>query len=295
MAHLFGLIRRVGPTDATVLVEGESGTGKELVARAIHALSPRAQGPLVAVNCAALAPGVLESELFGHERGAFTGALATRAGRFEAADGGTLFLDEIGELDARLQAKLLRAVEEREVVRVGGNDPIPLDVRLIAATNRRLRDRVAAGTFRADLYFRLNVIRLAVPPLRERTGDVPLLVGAILDELQAEHHVDPPEVDPALLRRLAELPWPGNVRELRNCLERMLLVGGPRLTLEDLPADAPAAAPRAPLSMRPLADVERELIANTLKDLKGNRARAAKALGISARTLYRRIRELGLS
>jgi DNA-binding NtrC family response regulator len=168
-------------------------------------------------------------------------------------------------------------------------------VRLIAATNRRLRDRVAAGAFRADLYFRLNVIRLAVPPLRERTGDVPLLVGAILEQLGAEHKIEPPEVDPALLRRLTELPWPGNVRELRNCLERMLLVGGPRLSLEDLPADAPAAAPRAPLSMRPLADVERELIANTLKDLKGNRARAARALGISARTLYRRIRELGLS
>jgi two-component system response regulator HydG len=295
MRELFDLVKRVGDSRATALIEGESGTGKELVARACHALSPRATGPFVAVNCAALAPGVLESELFGHERGAFTGAHATRAGRFEAAHGGTLFLDEIGELDARLQAKLLRAVEEREVTRVGGNDPIPLDVRLVAATNRPLRDRVAAGAFRADLFFRLNVVRIAVPPLRDRTGDIALLARAFLDELSAEHGVDRPALDDALVRRLEELPWPGNVRELRNCIETMLLTGGPRLTLQDLPADAPAAAPRPPLSMRPIAEVERELILNTLKDLEGNRTRAAKALGISARTLYRRIKELGLS
>ncbi len=294
MRELFDLLKRVGDSRATVLIEGESGTGKELVARGFHTLSRRT-GSFVAVNCAALAPGILESELFGHERGAFTGAYAARAGRFEAADGGTLFLDEVGEMDARLQAKLLRAVEEREVVRVGGNASRPVDVRLVAATNRPLRERVAAGAFRADLFFRLNVVRVVVPPLRGRPGDIPLLLGAILDELVAEHGVERPEVDPALVRRLAELPWPGNVRELRNCLETMLLTGGRRLALHDLPADAPAAAPRAPLSMRPIADVERELILNTLKDLEGNRTRAAKALGISARTLYRRIKELGLS
>jgi len=292
--QLHDLVRRVADSRATALVEGESGTGKELVARAIHALSPRATGPFVAVNCAALAPGILESELFGHERGAFTGAHTTRAGRFEAADGGTLFLDEIGELDARLQAKLLRAVEEREIVRVGGNDPRPVDVRLVAATNRPLRERVAAGAFRADLFFRLNVVRISVPPLRDRPGDVPLLVDVFLAELSAEHGVERPEVDPALLRRLAELPWPGNIRELKNTIETMLLTGGGRLTIDDLPADTPAVSPRTPLSMRPIADVERELILNTLKDLEGNRARAAEALGISARTLYRRIKELGL-
>ncbi|MFI5403999.1 MAG: sigma-54-dependent transcriptional regulator [Planctomycetota bacterium] len=192
MRELFDLVKRVGDSRATALIEGESGTGKELVARACHALSPRATGPFVAVNCAALAPGVLESELFGHERGAFTGAHATRAGRFEAAHGGTLFLDEIGELDARLQAKLLRAVEEREVTRVGGNDPVPVDVRLVAATNRPLRDRVAAGPFRADLYFRLNVVRIAVPPLRDRTRDNAHLARAFLDELSADHRVDRP-------------------------------------------------------------------------------------------------------
>jgi DNA-binding NtrC family response regulator len=297
MQRLFDVVGRVGSSRATVLIEGESGTGKELVARAIHALSPRANGPFVAVNCAALAAGVLESELFGHERGAFTGAYAPRVGRFEAADQGTLFLDEIGELEHRLQAKLLRALEEREIVRVGGNEPTAIDVRVVAATNRPLRERVAAGSFRADLFFRLNVVRIAVPPLRERTGDVALLADAFLDELSAEHGVERPEMDAALLARLSELPWRGNVRELRNCVEAMLLTGSRPLTVNDLPADTPAglAAPRAPLSMRPIADVERELISNTLKDLQGNRARAARALGISARTLYRRIRELGLS
>jgi two-component system response regulator HydG len=295
MRQLFDIVQRAADSRATVLVEGESGTGKELVARAIHALSPRAAGPFVAVNCAALAPGVLESELFGHERGAFTGAHAARAGRFEAADGGTLFLDEVGEMDGRLQAKLLRAVEEGAVTRVGGNDLRRVDVRLVAATNRPLRERVAAGAFRADLFFRLNVVRIALPALREREGDIPLLVDALLDELSATHGADRPEVDDALLRRLTELPWPGNVRELRNCLETMLLTGGPRLSVGDLPADAPVVPPKPPLSMRPIADVERELILNTLKDLEGNRTRAAKALGISARTLYRRIKELGLS
>ncbi|HEX5136722.1 MAG TPA: sigma-54 dependent transcriptional regulator [Planctomycetota bacterium] len=294
MGRLFDLVRRVADSRATALIEGESGTGKELVARAIHALSPRASGPFVAVNCAALAPGILESELFGHERGAFTGAYVARAGRFEAADGGTLFLDEVSEMDGRLQAKLLRAVEAREVVRVGGNDARQVDVRLVAATNLPLRERVSAGEFRADLFFRLNVVRVRVPPLRERAGDIPLLVDAFLSELSAEHGVERPDMDPTLLRRLQELPWPGNVRELRNTVEAMLLTGGPRLGMGDLPADAPAAAPRTPLSMRPIADVERELIQNTLKDVQGNRTRAAEALGISARTLYRRIKELGL-
>ncbi|MGH7163519.1 MAG: sigma-54 interaction domain-containing protein, partial [Planctomycetota bacterium] len=283
---------------ATVLVEGESGTGKELVARALHRRSPRGDGPFVAVNCAALSAGLLESELFGHEKGAFTGAVAARVGRYEAAHGGTLFLDEIGEMDLGLQSKLLRAVEEREIVRVGSNEAVPVDVRLIAATNRPLKARVADGGFRADLFYRLNVLRIRVPPLRERAGDVPLLVEVFLDELSREHGRPRPAVEADVVHRLATLPWPGNVRELRNCLETMLLTcAADRITHADLPQDAHERAAQegaAPLTMRPLADVERELIANTLRDVGGNRARAARALGISARTLYRRIKDLGL-
>ena len=298
MQRLFELVRRVGDSRATVLVEGESGTGKELVARALHFLSPRAAGRFVPVNCAALSAGLLESELFGHEKGAFTGAHVARVGRFEAATGGTLFLDEIGEMDLPLQAKLLRALEGYEVVRVGSNDPIPVDVRVVAATNRPLKERVKAGEFREDLFYRLNVVRVEVPTLRARPGDVPLLVRSFLGQLAAEHGLEVPVADDELLRFLAALSWPGNVRELRNCVETMLLTcTSGRLTAEDAPADLPGAAAGvagAPLSMRPIAEVERELIRNTLEELKGNRARAAAALGISTRTLYRRIKELGL-
>ena len=297
MQRMIDRLRRVADSHATVLIEGESGTGKELVARALHARSPSAGGPYVAVNCAALSAGLLESELFGHEKGAFTGAFSRRVGRFEAAHGGTLFLDEVGEMEAPLQAKLLRALEEREIVRVGGNDSIAVDVRVVAATNRALKERVAEGTFRADLYYRLNVVRLVVPPLRERAGDVGLLTRAFLDELVEEHGVARPALDDAVLARLASQPWPGNVRELRNCVETMLLTcADGRITLNDLPGARPDTPPpnAAGLSMRAIADVERELIRNTLRDLDGNRAQAATALGISIRTLYRRIKELGL-
>ena len=298
MQRLYRRVERVGDSQATVLVEGESGTGKELVARAIHDCSPRRHGPFVAVNCAALSPSLLESELFGHERGAFTGAHARRRGRFEAAEGGTLLLDEIGEMEPGLQAKLLRALEEREIVRVGSNEPLPVDVRVVAATNRSLRARVDEGTFRADLFFRLNVVRLALPPLRERPGDVPELVDAFLDELVERHGCERPRVEPRLLDRMRALPWPGNVRELRNCVETMLLTGpADALGPDDLPPELAGRrrAAGVSLSMRPIAEVEKELIANTLRELDGNRARAAQALGISARTLYRRIKELGLS
>jgi len=300
MERLFDLIRRVAESHATVLIEGESGTGKELVARAIHDLSPRAGGPFLPVNCASLSAGLLESELFGHEKGAFTGAHASRVGRFEAADGGTLFLDEIGEMDLGLQAKLLRALEDHEVVPVGSNDARPVDLRVIAATNRPLRARVGEGTFREDLFYRLNVVRVAVPALRGRAADIPHLVDAFLDEMCAEHGLERPEIDPEVHAWLTAQAWPGNVRELRNWVETMLLTGpGTRVTLADLPPEArggPVAAPSsAPLSMRPIAEVERELIRNTLTELRGNRARAARALGISTRTLYRRIKELGLS
>jgi len=298
MRQLQDIVRRVGNSHATVLIEGESGTGKELVARAVHSLSPRAQGPFVAVNCAALSEGLLESELFGHERGAFTGAHRTRRGRFELADGGTLLLDEVGEMDTALQAKLLRALEEKEIVRVGGNYTIPVDVRVVAATNRSLRERVKEGAFREDLFYRLNVVRIHVPPLRERPGDVALLVDVLLDELAALHGVPRPAIEDAALRHLSAARWRGNVRELRNVVERMLLtVGEPTILREHLPSDLETAEDVAPppLTMRPIAEVERELIRNTLKDLGGNRERAAAVLGISTRTLYRRIKELGLS
>ncbi|MHC4549699.1 MAG: sigma-54-dependent transcriptional regulator [Planctomycetota bacterium] len=298
MRQMFDLVRRVADSHATVLVEGESGTGKELVARAIHAASPRAAGPFVAVNCAALSAGLLDSELFGHEKGAFTGAYTGRIGRFEVADGGTLFLDEVGEMGAALQTKLLRALEEYEIVRVGSNDPIPVDVRVLAATNRPLKERVEEGSFRRDLYYRLNVVRVRVPALRARPEDIPLLVETFLDELAAEHGRTRPAVAGEVMGCLAGLPWPGNVRELRNCVEAMLLTcAGDSLTLADLPSGTEPledAAAGRPLSMRPIAEVERELIRNTLQDVQGNRARAAKALGISTRTLYRRIKELGL-
>jgi two-component system response regulator HydG len=299
MRRVFDLVRRVGDSHATVLIEGESGTGKELVARAIHARSPRAGAPFVPVNCAALSTGLLESELFGHEKGSFTGAYARRVGRFEAANGGTLFLDEVGEMEGVLQAKLLRALEEFEIVRVGSNDPIPVDVRVVAATNRPLKERIEEGSFRRDLFYRLNVVRVEVPALRARAGDVPLLVDAFLDQLAAEHGRERPVLADEVMGRLAAMPWRGNVRELRNCLETMLLIGGSedRIQLGDLPPDVQEGGlpvSDAPLSMRPIAEVERELIRNTLRDLKGNRARAARTLGISTRTLYRRIKELGL-
>ena len=299
MRQLFRLIRKVADSHATVLIEGESGTGKELVARALHRHSPRAGGPFVPVNCAALSTGLLESELFGHVKGAFTGAYNDRVGRFEAADGGTLFLDEVGEMDAVLQAKLLRALEEHEVVRVGANASRPVDVRVVAATNRSLKERVADGSFRADLFYRLHVVRVELPPLRERRTDIPLLVRTILTELSAEHGHPEPELAPETVRRLSVQPWRGNVRELRNCIEALLLTAvGSTIAEADLPAEWSEEAPAdagIPLSMRPIAEVERELIRNTLKDVDGNRARAAEALGISARTLYRRIKELGLS
>ena len=298
MQRLLDLVRRVSDSHATVLIEGESGTGKELVARAIHAGSPRAGAPFVPVNCAALSSGLLESELFGHVKGAFTGAYSTRIGRFEAAHGGTLFLDEVGEMEGMLQAKLLRALEEFEIVRVGSNEPIPVDVRVVTATNRPLKERVEEGSFRLDLFYRLNVVRVEVPALRARAGDIPLLVDTFLDELAEEHGRARPVLADEVMGRLAAMPWPGNIRELRNCLETMLLIGGTdRIQVGDLPTDAQEAvlpASDAPLSMRPIAEVERELIRNTLRDLKGNRARAARALGISTRTLYRRIKELGL-
>lgn len=293
-------IEQVAPTPATVLVQGPSGTGKELVARAPHALSPRAGKPFVAVHCAALAPSLLESELFGHVKGAYTGADEDRKGRFEIADGGTLFLDEISEIDLATQVKLLRVLETRTVEPVGSARPVPVDIRLVAATNRNLRAWVDAGKFREDLFFRLNVVDINLPPLRERQGDLPLLCDAFVREYNPQLGRSILGIEPDAMAALAAYPWPGNVRELRNVIERMMVLAkGDRLTLADVPGEVRAGASPAP---RPSAGApaaapepeEAALIRRALAETKGNRTAASKRLGIPLRTLYRRIKTYGL-
>ncbi|NCD22530.1 MAG: sigma-54-dependent Fis family transcriptional regulator [Spartobacteria bacterium] len=299
MQEVFATIRQAAPTRATVLIQGASGTGKELVARALHQCSPRRDGPFIPVHCAALAPTLLESELFGHEKGAFTGAVERRRGRFELADGGTLFLDEIGEIDPALQVKILRVLEERKFERVGGTETIHVDVRLVAATNRDLRARVAEGAFREDLFYRLHVVNLTLPPLRERTGDVVLLAQHYLKTLAAENGKKPPAISPEAMDVLQAYAWPGNVRELRNVIERLVVLGtGDRLTVADLPAavrDGAAGGLAIPSRAgRVLRDAERQLIADALRRHRDNRTKAAQDLGISRRTLHRKINEFGL-
>lgn len=297
MQEVFATIRQAAPTRATVLIQGESGTGKELVARALHQCSPRRDGPFVPVHCAALAPTLLESELFGHEKGAFTGAVERRRGRFELADGGTLFLDEIGEIDAALQVKILRVLEERKFERVGGTETLHVDVRLVAATNRDLRARVAEGTFREDLFYRLYVVNLTLPPLRERDGDVVLLAQHYLKTLAAENGKKPLVLAPEAMDAFQAYAWPGNVRELRNVIERMVVLGtGDRLTAADLPAAVRDGGGLATTSRagRVLRDAERQLIADALRRHRNNRTKAAQDLGISRRTLHRKLNEFGL-
>ena len=298
------MVRQVAPTRATVLIEGESGTGKEVVAQALHHLSGRPAAKLVTVHCAALAPQLLESELFGHEKGAFTGAAQRRIGRFEQADGGTLFLDEIGEIDAATQVKLLRALSERTIERVGSNTPIKVDVRVIAATNRHLRAQVDAGAFREDLFFRLNVVRLVMPPLRDRREDIVLLANAFLREFALENGRPlKPLTDQALALLLAH-DWPGNVRELRTAIEHgVVMSNDPVIDTRHLPALAHATAaargvaanaPQA-LAEEPnlnLRALETRAIRSALAASGGNRTRAAELLGVSRRTLQRKLREL---
>ncbi|MCU0781849.1 MAG: sigma-54 dependent transcriptional regulator [Akkermansiaceae bacterium] len=298
------MIRQVAPTRATVLIEGESGTGKEVVAQALHQLSGRPAAKLVTVHCAALAPQLLESELFGHEKGAFTGAAQRRIGRFEQADGGTLFLDEIGEIDAATQVKLLRALSERTIERVGSNTPIKVDARVIAATNRNLRAQVDAGAFREDLFFRLNVVRLVMPPLRERREDIVLLANAFLREF-AEENGRPlkPLTDAALAALLAH-DWPGNVRELRTAIEHGVVMSNdsvidtrhlPPLARVAAGPTAAAAAAAGDAAHDPnlnLHALETRAIRSALAASGGNRTRAAELLGVSRRTLQRKLREL---
>jgi len=299
------LIRQVAPTDARVLITGESGTGKELVAAALHAQSRRADGPFVRVNSAAIPRELVESEMFGHEKGAFTGATERRRGRFELADGGTLFLDEVAELSAEAQAKLLRALESGEVERVGGQEPIRVDVRVIAATNRDLRAEIAAGRFREDVYYRLNVIPIHLPPLRERAEDIPELAAHFLARLQARHGLVPPVLLPDAIERLMLYPWPGNVRELANVCERLAIlhpgreVGAREVAsmlpdsgaVKEIPGAAPVELSGGSLTER-LDAYERALILAALEEAGGNVADAARRLGTDRANLYRRMRRL---
>ena len=301
MEQVLERARVAAPTRSTVLVVGESGTGKELVANALHENSPRAGGPFVAINCGAIPGEILESELFGHEKGAFTGAHQRRIGLIERASGGTLFLDEISELSPDLQVKLLRVLEERHVMRVGGASQIPVDFRLVAATNRNLEEWVEEGRFRQDLFFRLKVVTLEIPPLRERRDDIPLFVQHFLEIFNQEFDRNVRGVQPAVLTALKRHAWPGNVRELRNVIESMVLFArSDEIGLEDLPAEYRSMTAATDVSAQPtaweprlMADVERELILRTVSYTNGHRARAAELLGIGLRTLQRKLKEYG--
>lgn len=308
MLALVDRMKRIAPTDATVLIQGETGTGKELVAQAIHQNSPRKPKPFVALNCAALSENILESELFGHVKGAFTDASSDRVGKFEYANGGTLFLDEVGDMPMATQIKLLRVLESGEITRVGSNTPVRVNVRILSATNRNLEEAIEGGGFRSDLYHRLKVVTVAIPPLRERAGDIPLLIEHFVKQFAKRHGKSIKGVSLAARVKLGSYPWPGNVRQLRNVVESMVVVDcDETLDVDDLPLelapDAPAVA-AGPVEMttglqslvgKPLEEVERVFITETLKLTGGNREQAAALLGIGERTLYRKIKEYQLS
>jgi transcriptional regulator with PAS, ATPase and Fis domain len=288
-------VQRIARTDSTVLITGESGTGKELIAEGIHWFSRRAEGPFVTINMAAVPDSLVESELFGHVRGAFTGAAANRQGRLEAAHMGTLFIDEIGDLKLASQAKLLRVLETRVISAVGDNESRHIDVRVLAATNRNLDRMVEQGTFREDLYYRLNVVRIQLPPLRERAEDIPLLVGHFLDDYCRSYDRPTPSIEPDLMEFLVGHHWRGNIRQLRNCVESMLVLGRTdRLTIHDIPLSireserAKAARIRVPDDAT-LEELEAAAIVQALDRYNGNRTRAANKLGISTRTLQRKL------
>jgi len=299
MRHIFGVLERVASTDVTVILEGETGTGKELLARAIHANSSRARAPFVVFDCSSVAENLIESELFGHEKGAFTGAIYSRQGVFEMAQGGTLFLDEIGELGLDLQPKLLRVLEAREVKRVGGSRATRLDFRLVAATHRDLVKESREGRFREDLFYRLSVLKLRIPPLSERKEDIPLITRQLLSSLSVEYNIAPvPEVAPETLDILNSYDWPGNIRELRNVLSRALAMG--RRTMirpKDLllsPDSESSEQKMDSLIGRSLEEIERAAIIQTLKAHRGNKTQTAKILGIAYSTLYEKIKRYGI-
>lgn len=303
MLKVFQRIQQAAATDATVLIQGETGTGKELVALAIHYNSRRRNNRFVPLNCAGLVETILESELFGHEKGAYTGATSSRVGMFEYADHGTLFLDEVGDMPLSSQVKLLRVLELGEVVRVGSNEPIHVDVRLVAATHQDLQQRVGESAFRRDLFYRLNVVTMSLPPLRERRSDIVLLADHFLRQLTERHGKSVHGMSPGVKKLLFRYEWPGNVRELRNCLEHMVVVTtDSELAEDDLPeylsaarAAVPAAdSPLDSLAGQPLEDIEKRHIASTLTLVDGNREKAAELLGIGERTLYRKIQKYGL-
>jgi transcriptional regulator with PAS, ATPase and Fis domain len=296
MLRVIDLARRVAQVGSTVLISGESGTGKERVARLVHHASVRAPGPFIAVNCGAIAETLLESELFGHARGAFTGALQERPGLFEAANGGTLLLDEVGEVSPAMQVKLLRVLQEREIRRVGESASRPIDVRVLAATNRELAREVAAGRFRQDLYYRLHVVELSVPPLRRRREDILPLGRALLAEAAIRLNRPVPALSPRAEAQLLAYSWPGNVRELENAMERAVAFArGSQADLEDLPEEVRGApgAPTPGASVRPLAVVERDYILAVLALNAGHHARTAEQLGIGPATLYRKLKRYG--
>jgi two-component system, response regulator FlrC len=302
MAEVIRLAEQVAPSEASILITGPSGTGKEVLSRHVHAKSNRKDKRFVAVNCAAIPENLLESELFGHEKGAFTGAVARRIGKFEEADGGTLLLDEISEMDVRLQAKLLRAVQEREIDRIGSNKPVKVDVRIISTSNRVLEDEVAAGNFREDLYFRLNVMNLRLPPLAERPDDIPVLADFFIEKYAEANGVPPHPLSEEAMGMLRSHGWPGNVRELENAMHRAVLlatgdeIGADAILLQNSPGIAGSANAdddtdeKVSMVGRTVADVERQLIINTLQHCLGNRTHAANILGISIRTLRNKLK-----
>ena len=295
MVSLMEVVTQVAPTRASVLITGESGVGKELVADAIHELGNRSKGPFVKVHCAALSESLLESELFGHEKGSFTGAIAQKKGRFELADGGTIFLDEIGEINSATQVKLLRVLQEKEFERVGGEKPVSVDVRVVCATNRDLLKEIEKGTFREDLYYRLNVVHLEVPPLRDRKDDIPLLMTSFLTQFNQENEKSLEGFSNGAKKALLSYEWPGNIRELRNSIESAVVLSrSSMIEVEDLPPSVRLSDSSAQLSLDvgiTLAEAEKKLIMSTLVMCGGNKTRAAEVLGIGRKTLHRKLQE----
>jgi two-component system response regulator HydG len=309
MRTLIDMVAMVAPSEATVLITGESGTGKELIARSIHFNSRRSASPLVIVNCAALTETLLESELFGHEKGAFTGADKRREGRFRQADGGTLFLDEIGETSPAMQAKLLRVIQEREFQRVGGDETLSVDVRILAATNRDLETDVKNGTFREDLFYRLNVVTVEMPPLRDRLDDIPLLAQHFMKQFAARNRKTVKGFTPQAMDLLIKYAWPGNVRELENAVERsVILLTGDYITERELPLSITPAEPKEPSPLaasetgagrstgpQSLESIEKDAILATLSETGGNKSETARRLGINRKTLHLKLKRYGLA